>query len=221
MEKTMIRIILFTAFVAFSLGAVMIPSSPVWAGNEKGFLGFFNRSKGTDDSSQSPAAPVFMTPGISGASGGSETPALNLGKKPKMARYEDSDVYKPNPAAEKAFADWNANEAAKANASTRDLLAQFNEISKYNEQRARQEQAAIMARTGLGMSAGEPPAQANPAMVQSLRDSARQQSLTGMQTAIGAPPPALNPKPVEEEKPAPAKAKRERKPNHFFNRTEE
>lgn len=192
----MTRIILWSALFVFCATAATLPAS---AESKKGVLGFFNR----DDSS-----PVHMQSNISGTASGEDAQPISLGKPPeKMARYEDSPIHEERRLAHQVFDQWNANELAKANASTEALMAQFRAQSQLNEQMARQEQAEQIARarSRTGSAAAQAAAQQN---VQQVRSS------------IPAVAPVAAP-PVEEPKEVtPAKPKREHKPRHFFNRTE-
>lgn len=190
----MIRIILWSALFVFCATAVTLPAS---AENKKGVFGFFNRDT---------SSPVHMDSSIGGSSNGEAVQPVSLGKSPeKMARYEDSPIHEERRRAQQNFDQWNANELAKANASTEALMAQVRAQSEQARQIARQQQAELIARR-----------KNNPAAAQAAQQNALQErsSIPPAVTPVAAPP-------VEEPKEeTPAKPKREHKPRHFFNRTE-
>lgn len=187
----MIRIILWGALFVFCATAVTLPAS---AENKKGVLGFFNRDT---------SSPVHMDSSIGGSSNGEGVQPVSLGKAPaKMARYEDSPIHEERLRAQQNFDQWNANELAKANASTEALMAQVRAQSQQAKQIARQQQAEQIALR-----------KNNPAAAQAAQQNALQaRSSIPAVTPVAAPP-------VEEPKEE-TPAKRERKPRHFFNRTE-
>lgn len=218
----MIRTVLFAVILAFGALTVMLPAAPAYAGNEKGFFSFFNRTK--NDGSAS-GTPVHMDSSINGAAKGSDVKPFSFSKNPggaSVARYEDSPINEERARDAKKFADWNANELAKANASTQVLMEQVKAQQAYNTQLGRQQQAQKIAAAGARMSAGAAPGGANAAMVQAMRETARQQALVSMQPgAMGAAPPTPQAPPIASEAPAPEEPKRERKKRSLFNRITE
>lgn len=194
------RTILFIALFALC-GGVAIASSPARAESGKGLFGFFNRSQSTE------SAPVHMTPGVEGTASESTAQTLNLGKKAKIAREEDSPVYAEQRRNEKIVAEWSAREAEITNARTAQVMSQVQAQMAYNEKVALQAQAQRIAQIQKNAAAGvaTPPAQQTRQVYP--------QSLPAAAAVTTSVPEAEKP---EETKPA----KEPRKPRQFFNRIE-
>jgi|GEM_PF-7129446 len=222
----MTRIILSTMFLALIALTVTVSSSTAWATSEKkGFMGFFNRSS-NDGSDQ--GGPIHMQPNIGGSSNGEVSKPMNLGKKEKLARYEDSPIHAERKRAAQAMDNWNKNELAKANASTVALNARMAEERAYNKQVSAQQQAqAMAAQAARRQSAGTAPGKPDATALQAMRAAAAQQAASARQAAGGAatlPPPSSTTSSAPAPEPADTGAeqpKRERKARSFFNRIEE
>lgn len=207
------------AVVVFSLAS----ATAAHAESRGGLLKFFNKSQGEDG-----AGPVHMDPNVAGRTGTPETKPFDLGRRgggqAPAARYEDSSIHKEREAANKAFENWNANEMAKANASTEQVMAQFQTQLAYNKQMAQQQQAQLIAQAKANKTAGvAPKAGVDPAVLQAMKQSAMQSAYSGGPgytapvTAAGQPATSS---PQEDPAAAPAKPPKERKSFQLFNKQE-
>lgn len=219
---TMTRTVLFAAILALGTAAAVLPATPAHAQEKKSIFSFFNRQ---GDDGRDNGGPIHMSPGTQDAAKDSGTKAYGFGNRQnkKTARYEDSPLNAERQRQATSFAQWNANDLAAANASTTALIEQMKAEQTYNAQVARQQQAEKIAQAGQKMSAGSAPGNADPSVVQAMRDGARQQAINSMQGVTGtAPPPARTPQATPApETPAPDKAKREPRSQTLFNRLAE
>lgn len=221
----MTRIILPTMFLALIAMTVTVSSSAAWAASEKkGVFGFFNRSS-NDGSNQ--GEPIHMQPNVGNSANGEVSKPLNLGKKEKLPRYEDSPIHAERKRAAQAMDNWNKNELAKANASTFELNERMNQERARNKQLSAQQQAqAIAEQAARRQTAGAAPGKPDAAALQAMRAAAAQQASAARQAAGGAavPPPSSTASSTPAPEPADTgaeKPKRERKTRSFFNRIEE
>lgn len=222
------RFWLLNLAVLLALAFVFAPVTSAHAEGKGGLFKFFNKPKGEDD-----AGPVHMDPNISGLNGTPESKPFDMGRsrgaQGATARYEDSSIHKEREAANKALQDWNTNELAKANASTAQVMEQFNAQLAYNKQMAQQQQAQLIAQAknnAANKTAGQAPTGGvNPAMLQSMKQSVLQSGYTG---APGYTPAVaasgnteVSPPPADSADPAPAaKPEKSHKSYKLFNKQE-
>ena len=206
----MTRIVLFAALFAFCTVSLALPVSSAWAAEEgKGVFSFFNRSKNSDGNAKKPTDPVFMKPMQNSGSTGERVKPINLGRgksSSKVARYEDSPIFKQSLENNKIMKEWNSNEVATAQAKTAVLMQRIKAEQAQAQATAQQEQMQLIAQNknrtpppGMGLQSG------------------RTNSLLPQSVAASPVTPATD-EPVVE--PTTDEAPTVRKPRHFFNRSE-
>jgi len=206
----MTRIVLFAALFSFCMVSLALPVSSAWAAEEgKGVFSFFNRGKNSDGNDRKPTDPVFMKPMQNNGSTGDRVKPINLnGKKSssKVARYEDSPIFKQSLENSKIMSEWNTKEVATAQAKTAILMQRIKAEQVQAQATAAQEQGQLIAQNknrtpppGMGLQ------------------PARTNSLLPRSVATSPVKPATDEPAVE---PATDEAPAVRKPRHFFNRSE-
>lgn len=219
------RIVILTLWLVLPLSAATMYSSPAVAADDKGVFGFFNRSKGDEDSA---GGPVHMKPFIGGSAynggPGPATQPFNLDPRrtqTKTARFEDSPIHAEAARVRAARDTWIQAETEQVEAQIKKQQAQIRQQQGLLNQQ-RQAQYLQQASMNGQRRAGSLPAGADPALVDMMKKMYLQNlgvmpELTP--TAAGAPPvaPVQQPPAVTEKLPPQGEEKPERRPRHFFN----